>query len=262
MEEMYSSVDINEGDTINVFHCREGSNNDRCYITRDTDVVLFYCHHCGKRGGLFQKYSKALNYKARESNSQTSGRTHRPTMPSDVVYTQQAWPLRGQLWLRRGGITPLECTERGIGYSPRMGRVVIPVSYGGEFQGYVARGLEDDGPKYLVKYKNRDSFIYHIDRGTKDVVIVEDILSCIRVGRHKSCVAMLGATVSDCLFHLLVSKYDGYTIWSDYDNPQVKMQAHKLQQRLAPFGKVDMIVSKSDPKELTDEEIKECLGLK
>lgn len=262
MQELLDSVsDIEIGQTKNTHHCKEGRNNDRCYITRNTDVTLFYCHHCGKRGAIMEKFGRVKQAKEGDASGRVHGGVRGCSLPTDISYSIGEWPARGKLWLAKGGINDQECSDRGIGYSPMLQRVVLPVTYEGEFQGYVARAvMEGQEPKYLTKYKEKDKFIYHIDRGTDDVVIVEDILSCIRISRFKSCIAMLGTNVSDSLLALLVRRYSNYIVWNDYDNPEVKIKAHKLKQHLELFGDTKLLVTDLDPKELTDEEIEKWLS--
>lgn len=257
MKELLSTIsDIEIGETKNTHHCKEGRNNDRCYITRHTDVTLFYCHHCSKRGAIMEKFGRVRQAKERGVHSGIHGGVRGCSLPADISYATGEWPARAKLWLAKGGLTDQESGDRGIGYSPMMQRVVMPVTYDGKFQGYVARAvMEGQEPKYLTKYKEKDKFIYHIDRGTDDVVIVEDILSCVRISRFKSCIAMLGTSVSDSLLALLVRRYSKYVVWNDYDNPEVKIKAHKLKQHLELFGDTKLLVTDSDPKELTDEEI-------
>jgi hypothetical protein len=91
------------------------------------------------------------------------------------------------------------------------------------------------------------------------IVIVEDMFSAIKVGRHLPTIALLGAELKGMSF---LTRFDNYLIWLDNDNATVKVKQAKIKQRLDLFGECVIIKSPNDPKDYTDEEIKTWLNLK
>ena len=90
--------ELNENETVNVFHCKTGTNNNRCYITNKGERILFYCHHCGCKGSV--KNSLSAYKRATGKISTSLPRSY--NMPADCEYEVVKWPV-GALdrdWLR------------------------------------------------------------------------------------------------------------------------------------------------------------------
>lgn len=248
---------LEEGDTINTHHCKQGSNNDRLYISHKGDAILFYCHHCGGKGAIRVKYAAV---KRKLSTGHHLPPRHSTTMPYDCVDASERWPIPAEKWLISCGIKKHEALSRGIKYSAKLNRVVIPIVFNGEYKGYVARQLDGEGPKYLARCKDSTDFIYSLPSPTKEVVLVEDIASCIRVAEHTSCVALQGTDISEELLSYLITNWSSFIIWMDDDNPQVKLKQAKLLNRLGMFGSVKLIKTEHDPKTYSSKEIEEYLN--
>jgi len=73
-----------EPGTVHVHHCKEGSNNDRLYVTRKEDgTILAYCHHCGASGyhnvlGSRTLQSAASNQRTYDEPSENRPLSKRP----------------------------------------------------------------------------------------------------------------------------------------------------------------------------------------
>jgi len=86
------------------------------------------------------------------------------------------------------------------------------------------------------------------------LVLVEDVVSMIKVSRHFSSCALLKATIHDKLLIRLAKDYDNLVLWLD---PDMYM---RMVDRLKPkcdllFKKVKVVLSEKDPKEHNDIEI-------
>lgn len=245
--------DLDEGETINIHHCKEGKDNDRCYVTNKGDCYLFYCHHCGGYGKVSEKlatYKKKIKKEATRLPNSFS-------IPSTAEKDVRRWPIEARLWPQRASLTREQIEEVGMVWDERSGRVCIPISFDGEYRGYVARLINGDGPKYLARRNDLAHFIYakHAEP-TKRVILVEDILSCIKLYYSGyNAVALQGTSIDDTLLNYITKHYNDFIIWLDNDNPQVKMNQVKLQKKLSLFGTTRIIKSEVDPKEYSKEEI-------
>lgn len=251
--------ELGEGETTNVHHCKHGRNNDRCYVTNKGDCYLFYCHHCGATGRLGTKLAA---YKKKTSKRETAlPKTF--LMPASAEANVSKWPIEARMWPQRASLTTKQIEEVGMVWDERTGRVCLPVSFEGMYRGYVARLIKGDGPKYLARRNDINKFIYakHCNN-SGSVVLVEDILSCIKLYYcGYNAVALQGTAIDDSLLNYVTSNYNDFIIWLDNDNAQVKMNQIKLQKKLSLFGNTKMIKTDKDPKEHSKEEIEKCLAL-
>ena len=94
----------------------------------------------------------------------------------------------------------------------------------------------------------------------RDVVLTEDILSAVKVGRVTNAVALLGVAAKPCVVSQLIKRYDTFTIWLDDDNRQVKKAQRVLRNTFAQVGEARIITGMGrDPKECSMDEIKGAL---
>ena len=252
--------ELEEGQSVNIHHCKDGHNNDRLYITNKGEVTLFYCHHCAKRGSLKNNLATYKRY------TRTSGekRYHQSSMlPSDINTVPSTWPVEALKWPLTARLSFTDMETLGLAYSPRINRVCVPVTFSGEYRGFIARRIEGDGPKYLARYKqeDRDYFIYaRCPYDSSTVVIVEDVLSAAKIEKAGyNVVALLGTHISDSLIHFISSNYSTYIEWLDDDNPDVKMKQVKLRHQLSLYGNVRLIKTPNDPKTYSINEIQDIL---
>lgn len=89
------------------------------------------------------------------------------------------------------------------------------------------------------------------------VVIVEDILSAIRVGKHIDSCSLLGTKITTSQAAEL-GKYAEVTTWLDSDKAG-RSGAYKIRKTLGLITEVSNILTDKDPKELSDKQIKEAL---
>lgn len=254
--------DLEEGETTNVHHCKDGRNNDRCYVTNKGECWLFYCHHCGGYGKLNEKLA-TFKRKTKESST-TSSLSKLPNsfnLPSTGESDVRRWPVEARMWTQRASLTREQIEEVGMLWDERSGRVCIPISFNGEYRGYVARLIRGDGPKYLARRNDVSNFIYAKHCNPSSVVIlVEDILSCIKLYYcGYNAVALQGTSIDDTLFNYVTKHYKEFVVWLDNDNAQVKINQVKLLTKLKLFGKTKIVKTPKDPKEYNKEEIDKWL---
>jgi hypothetical protein len=167
------------------------------------------------------------------------------------------WPGRALHWVKQYGIMDYEIAEYQISYSPSRKRVIIPVWWAGEKVGWQARKIydEDTGPKYITKARNPPGFMLKGGTSKEEIVLVEDVISAIKIGRTTEAVAMLSTNPTRTLMDY-VKTFSNYKIWLDMDNPQVIRQALKLLKSLNVFGSTKLIISPKDPKCYDDYDIR------
>jgi len=248
------------GEQVKVFHCSTGKDNDRLYIKRTEDGYIYFCHHCGWRGGIRESNT---NYSKVKEKMRGTGKLHnrivkKPCLPFDSVGRVAEWPSRAKVWVYRAGITDEELDNYGFVYSPYYDRVFYPVYNNNVISCTIGRRLQEDNtPKYLIKKdKDFNDLWYSNPTGSDKVCIVEDVLSAIRCSRHVAGAALLGTNFTDSAIKVLTDAHKEFIIFLDDDNPIVKMKQVKLKRMLELFGTVKLITKLGkDPKEFSNAQL-------
>lgn len=250
---------INEETHINHADCEAGIDTKRrLYIKRIDNGVLAYCHHCGKRGSYWEAFARVM---ANKKASSYASKKFLGTVPKDTCYRIEEWPSPARVWLRRYGITDKEVVEKGIGYSERYRRVVLPCEYGGKLRGYQLRKVwdNDDNPNKYLTFGEKPLFWYGKPSGKfSTLIVVEDIISGIKCSRFFPTLALLGSSLQDDLLSSIIHwQYDHYIIFLDDDNTQVRKSQVVIKNKLSLLGKTKLIKDiGKDPKELSHDELK------
>jgi len=258
----------NIDEQVNVNHngCSAGLDTKRrLYIKRSRkngrDIILAYCHHCGCSGVVMERPQKIKRAVRTECVPATSN-VRDVSMPYDVTRDEGCWPLLGRRWVRQADLTDEEIKRYGLCYSELYDRIIIPIYNDGQkLSGWIGRRLAGDGPKYIYKGKAELKYYMVITKpDSSSVCIVEDILSCIRVGRYMNATALCGTTINDKLL-VKLSKYSSVLIYLDDDNQDVRSKQRVLKNKLDLLvDSVTIIHSNGiDPKELSDSSLKELL---
>ena len=131
--------------------------------------------------------------------------------------------------------------------------------------GYQTRRVfeEDEAPKYLTYHANDTDISWYPSHhmGSRDLCIVEDVISAIKCARYIDTIAIQGTALRDKHIKFIYSKgYNNFIIFFDDDNVQVRRNSEKCRKQLTKFGNVRVIHSNGkDPKEHSDEELEELL---
>lgn len=180
-------------------------------------------------------------------------------------------PEIGLLFLLKAGVSADIASHYRFGWSEKMGRVVMPVyNESDTLRTTQSRAVyPDQKPKYMnkrngdmqtVAFYSDDSLLLG-DPLTDCVVMTEDILSCIRVGRLNPCISTLGTNLSNALaVQSFMGFKGGVLIWYDGDEAGVK-GANKAKKTLTMLGvQCTIIFTDKDPKEYNNAEIKGVLN--
>jgi hypothetical protein len=249
---------LGDEEQVNVNHvgCPAGADRKRrLYVRKRDGKLLMFCHHCqgkGAKGGA-----------KRHIRDRVPVLSHwKLALPPD--YTGSLDPA-GRAWLNKYGIGLSEQLKFKIGWSPSRGRVILPIYQDGELVAYQARRVlpYDTGPKYLTD-KRRDvthpTFL-RTDRGGNTLVLTEDILSAIVVGRVVDAAALLGVGLdSSRLYRLLDKGYTRFVVVMDDDNAEVRKQQRAMQRLIGQYADVKVVKGhETDPKEWTEQQIQEAI---
>lgn len=247
----------------------------------DDGGISAICFRCGRSGHCsgdpYVRLAAKINTKAgglggNEVNGKPSSHIRNKfsfawySLPRGATQDVDSWPLEARYWAKRS-LSDHDIKRLGLCYDPGQKRVCIPLPVSNPTRtGYLARAVmpDDEGPKYVAHLHPEDDFILYTDKGTREVVFVEDYLSYLQVSQVCSCICLMGTTISTRNLIYAID-YDRFIVWLDNDNPIVKMLQVKLQDRLSAFGEC-VIYKGTDPKKYSVFEIynvvKECFDVK
>lgn len=236
-------------------HCGQGY---AAVLSRDTKGYSMHCFKCGEH----EFHGKDM-YTLDEIKNHQELRERANDPPKDLPkdYTTTI-PTQYATWLYRAGISVTTYMRYGIGWSDYHHRIILPVYNGDTLVYWQGRAVMcGQLPKYINPPGGKQGVMYrcgdHRDRSR--VVVTEDILSCIRVGKHLPSVSILGTSTSDeqagylCQFNLV-------EYWLDPDKAGIA-GSKKGAQKMALATKSNILTSKKDPKNLPDRVLRRILGL-
>lgn len=231
--------------------CSQGKGASLSILRVETGWY-YKCHRCGLKGFKTLKGlspSQTVKFIKSSQMKQTVAEVE-VVLPSD--YTVLI-PPQGLAWLYKY-ITNEDIIEYKIGYSKYLNRVVLPVYVGGTliyWQGRYLGEVDRWHPKYNnIKQKGRKDIYFSVRGPTSDstqLVLVEDMISAINVGKVAHCTSLLGSYISDDLMMRISKVYSNVMIWLDADKVQESL---RYVRRFKTFNNVHckMIYSKKDPK--------------
>lgn len=260
----YAPDDV--GDRVRVNHDSDDCSGDSNSMTieRKHDGVYAKCFRCGKYG--VSREAKPRHFfatkEAERIDHDSSGAIR---LPYDSERVVREWPSKARVWVARARITDEEVERYGLAYSARLGRVVLPIYSDGDMVGYQARKIYDDdpGPKYYTRTKHPDRMVFISSNPSHSdtIVLCEDVLSAIRVGRFVSSGAILGTSTSDYALGVLTEGRKYGIIYLDYDNRIVINNTIKLKNKLELLlDRVSLISNSIDPKQLSDKDLESLLS--
>lgn len=268
-----------EGRSARVSHvCGEG----RPMILEHTaEGFRCWCHRCHD-GGFKPHGQRALSKIVERWNAAAGDHNDfKIVLPHDLTGRDLPWPA--VRWLSKAGITQRLMQKYGIGYSPRFGRVYLPVYSAADRRGlrrleyYQGRAVYDGQvPKYLNPKVNKSRLVFSTEypaeeserltpkgRRKQTAVVTEDILSAIRVGEVPGAtgVSILGTSPSPGQINYL-STFGSCIIWLDPDSAG-KKATRLLKRSLEMIGQpYRVMTSERDPKLYSHRELQEMLWRK
>lgn len=185
-------------------------------------------------------------------------------------------PTAHAIWLFKAGIDGDLARKYGIGYSKYLDRVIFPVYMDGELVAYTARARFGK-PKYIEKARDSNTIFVadptlrltsYSDFSGPDIVLVEDNLSAIRVGRvARHVVSLMGTSCNEVQLSavfsrggLQLAREASIAVWLDPDAAGIKATRQIERALLLRGHRVRSITSDLDPKYYSYRQIKEYLA--
>jgi hypothetical protein len=174
----------------------------------------------------------------------------RISLPSDYSPHLAVGGLR---WLRQYGIKQAEIEEHKIGWSGENESLIFPVFDLNNHLLFVQERFFDN-PRRKYKTHGKTEEVFHIlGPKTDTVVLVEDMVSAIKIARNFEVMPLWGSSISQDRILRLSRLYDRVAIWLDNDKAHY---AIRRATHMRPFfDSVTTIVTEFDPKEYDDDEI-------
>jgi hypothetical protein len=196
-------------------------------------------------------------------NSLTVGKEKGPSgvsLPEDFDYYLP--PYAGD-WLLKYRITQTEKQKNSIGYSATYESMVFPV-FGEDrtkLEMYQRRYFGDDPdiPKWVTKGTKGD--VLHLSNHHEHdiIVLVEDIVSAIKVSRVTNCAPIFGSNLSEAMARRIVKLFGKARVWLD---PDKKLHSLKTSLLLTELGCPSTVIFTSkDPKEYGTADIRQLVNL-
>lgn len=262
---------------VNHDNCSAGADTKRRLYVRlkETGAVVWYCHHCSGRGAFTP------------TTNRRRLRVHKPLCDMgaeqrSAIYERTAPYIRGSFEESARGVTqkareffrgldPADLTAYGIGQCKSdksevyNERVCLPCYGSGGLVAVQYRRISDDDPRKYITLGTGYFDTHYLRTGHRSyenttLVIVEDILSAIRVGKTHRCIALLNSRRDLSEILQVVSEHDRVVVWLDNDNAKVKYNARRMTRELELHCPNVLLVTKyDDPKHQTDERIMEVI---
>jgi hypothetical protein len=221
-------------------------------VTRNTDgTVSAKCYRCGRWGKWRPQYHRARQLIGSGVESKEAIKKL-VTLPSDLTLDINEWSVQARVWVLRY-ITEEEQRLYNIRYSKEKDYLVLPI----DKDNFSVRLFNIDNFKYISNYVN--SNIYKYNYKDNKIVIVEDLLSFIKVSRYYSCLCIFGTTLTQAHINRIIEDHSDFVIFLDNDNLTVQTKQREMRNRLELFGKCRIIKHDKDPKACTELELKELI---
>ena len=241
-----------------------GDSKSMIIEVKDDDSIFAYCHRCSKSGSYNSPYYKGQKAGAGSTPRAISvGRTQRAEGYTRASRHLEDWTSEARVFILACGLSQVEVIANDIRYDKEIDGIYLSVLNPTGSAGYILRRFNYSGPKYINDF---DAGVpkCHVSRPSHDsklVVLTEDILSAIKVGRHFNAVSILGTNCDPLTLNWLIRNYDEFVIFLDDDNNIVKKAQRVLKNTFSMVGKARIIsgVGK-DPKHLTNQEILETIN--
>lgn len=162
-------------------------------------------------------------------------------------------------WLGTYDITRMDVLYHNIQWSEQNKFLIFPYySDTRELLGWQGRDFKPN-PKSKWYSQGNLKDIFHVlgNFNERKVVLVEDIISCIKLSHFTNCLCLFGSSPPDSVIARIRTFYDYCDVWLD---PDAHSKAVKVKYKLEMIGvKSRVILSERDPKETSEEQIKKFL---
>ena len=198
-----------------------------------------YCFRCGYSSG-------------RKSFTRTEQKpTSQIVLPADVT---TELPFEAKEWLKQYQLTRLDTNRNHVMWSEKYSRIVFPYFNETELLAWQGRYIGEDKTKAKWFSQGKIHEIIHpLQVHQRQAVLVEDIVSAIKVSKICGAIPIFGSSVSTKQILRLKSIVEEVWFWLD---PDMRGKSLKLAHISNTLGlTAHTIFSDKDPKEHSHEEI-------
>lgn len=213
-----------------------------------------YCFKCGFG-------SRSTKIKLR--NTETNRTDNELSLPHDVT---AGLPYEARLWLQQYELTRKDIIKHNILWSPYLSRIIFPIFDNTGLIAWQGRYVktENDQNEFSKKvgkwYSQGEihEILHPINVTESKTVLVEDIVSAIKVGSITGATPLFGSTLSLKTILRLKTIVNSVVIWLD---PDMRSKSVKYSNLCRLMGlEVRTVFSDKDPKEHTYVEIDKILN--
>ena len=210
-----------------------------------------YCYRCGYTTG-------------RKSFTRTEQpQSQRIVLPADVT---TELPFEARAWLGQYQLARLDLNRNHVMWSEKWSRIIFPYFNETELLAWQGRYIPcgknkvDINGKAPAKWFSQGKIheiIHPVQVTKRKAVLVEDIVSAIKVSRHMGAIPIFGSSVSTKQILRLKTICDILYVWLDKD---IQQKAVKLSHTIGLLGiQSRTIITDLDPKLVEHEEIERIL---
>lgn len=233
-------------------YCRAGGgdksgNNLTIYLDGHT-----HCYACGKHDHAQTTLEDIRKLaEGRDKLNLQEVADSQLEFPRDYTPLNEAlYAKEGIRWIKGYGITDDEIEKHHIGWSSDRNMLIFPVyDTAGSLVMWQGRNFQT-GQKYLT-FGNKSDIMYLCGNSKSGTVVVtEDLVSAIKVGRVFQAMPLWGASMTVGLMQKLADRFDDMGVWLDRDKVRESVLiALRSSQYLPTF----VVSSTVDPKNYRDE---------
>lgn len=142
-------------------------------------------------------------------------------LPENLIFNPGHFHIDALEWLYKYYIYKETIIRASIGYDPDSHRVFIPtIDYKtDEIINFKMRALDSTQKLKYLFYGKKEKLNLLLEKGTKDIIIVEDHLSGIRCNKHRDTLVLNGTNIQLEILKMIMQKYDNIILWLDSDIP-------------------------------------------
>ena len=240
--------------------CPACGSRDNLGVWDDGHKWCFGCGNYIAPNGVERLKTFGDNLKLHHDNKKKEYNKNHVNLPDDFTCNL---PDIAITWLKKYGITNQEIIANKIGWSENDSQLIYPCfDANGNLLMYQGRQF-NDGILHGNRFYTRGACekIYYIlgnlSNQCNSIVLVEDMVSCIKVSRQIPCMPLFGSIISTERFIHLGERFKTLLIWLDLDKANYAVKRGRVAQSY--FDDVCVRITEKDPKDYSDKEILEWL---
>lgn len=179
-------------------------------------------------------------------------------LPEDV---EMSYPENALAWIEQYELTHNQLMQHRVMWSQERSLLVFPYYHDNHLKAWQGRyfGENKHHPKWIT-YGKIHAFNYTLGKASPTIIVVEDIISAIKVSRFQQTLPLFGSFLSTTLLLTLRQQWENIIIWLDPDKQKESVEFSKTAALF--FNKSQVVLTTKDPKELSYKNIGELIDTK